>query len=335
MVVADILEGKLTFMRSNQPVSGPRRFPLGPAIIGFSLAAAGLLAGPAMAQATDTPPETPASGATASAEPPPVEVVAAPIDRAAMIAGLQQRLLAAPDVRAARFDPADPDVLKIISYREFQLYLPRVEERIAQSGLAFEAALDLVVQQTVDSMAQHNPFSLEALRVVVRPTAAVDEFEQQTGIDGVPNRVVRRAFAPGLEEVLVADARTSIAFVPVGQLAHMRVGETDAFTWGRIHTETLARTVRFEDEDGIRIAVLDGNFETSLLVLDRLWTQLAEDMGGTVAVAMPTRSRLLVARASDARAMARLREIARAEGRGELGLSDRVYLRQGRQWLPQ
>ncbi|MCU0882542.1 MAG: hypothetical protein MUF14_07735 [Hyphomonadaceae bacterium] len=286
----------------------------------------------------------PAAAQVAEVSAPPVPAATLPtgepvaigeIDKPAMIAGLQRRLLAAPDVRAARFDPADPDVLKIISYREFQLYLPRVEERIVQSELPFEAALDLVVQQTVDSMASHNPFSIPALRVVVRPTAAVDEFEQQTGVDGVPNRVVRRAFAPGLEEVLVADARTSIAFVPVAQLGHMRVGETDAFTWGRIHTETLARTVRFEDEDGIRIATLDGNFETSLLVLDRLWTQLADDMGGAIAVAVPTRSRLLVARTSDGRAMARLREIARAEGRGELGLSDRVYLRQGRQWVPQ
>jgi hypothetical protein len=256
-------------------------------------------------------------------------------DRLALVEGLRTRVSGLAGVRAVRFDPADPDVLKIITYREFQLYLPRIAERIAQAGLDGDAGLDLIAAQTAAGLDANNPFEIAALRVVVRPTQAVDAFEQLTGVDDVPNRVVRRAFAPGLDEVLVANAGSTIAYVPMAQLPHLQLGETDAFSWGRTNTEVLARTVRFEEEDGIRIAMLDGNYETSLLTIDRLWTQLATDMGAAIAVAAPTRSRLLVARANDARAMARLRDIARTEGAGEHGLSDRVMLRQGRNWVPQ
>jgi hypothetical protein len=278
--------------------------------------------------------EAPASAAAPAEAVPPAQA-AAVIPRDTLIEGLLTRLRAVPGVRAASHSEADPEVITIITYRTFQLYLPRVDARIATSGLVGDNALDMIVSQTAEGMEFDNPFKLEAFRVVVRPTAAVDSFEQMTAAGGQPNRVVRRFFAPGLDEVLVANTGTTMAYVPVPQLARLRVGETDAFSWGRIHTEEMARAVRFEEEDGIRIAILDGNFETSLLAIDRLWTQVSEDMGGSIAVIMPTRSRLLVARTSDARAMARLRDIARAEGQGEHGLSDRVFLRQGRNWVPQ
>jgi hypothetical protein len=291
-------------------------------------------AGSATAQEA-TVPETAAPASTIAPVTAPVDPVVHAAQMAALAGELSPLLQALPGVRAVNHSNDEPDVLKIISFREYQLYLPRVEERISLSQLERAAALELIVAQTAEGMEASNPFAIPALRVVVRPTAAVDSFEQQTGVNGIPNTVVRRPFAEGLDEVLVATTGTSIAFVPTAQLVRLQLGVTDAFTWGRNNTETMAMAVRFEEEDGLRIAILDGNFETSLLTVDRLWTQLAADMGGSLAIAAPSRSRLLIARTSDARAMARLRRIASTEGTGELALFDGVLLRQGRSWVAQ
>jgi len=80
---------------------------------------------------------------------------------------------------------------------------------------------------------------------------------------------------------------------------------------------------------------LDGTYESSLLLLEPFWAELAAQVGPSPVAAVPTRSLLLFASSSDEDAVARLREGAkRFESEAGYPVSHQLVRRDGGSWKP-
>jgi hypothetical protein len=136
-----------------------------------------------------------------------------------------------------------------------------------------------------------------------------------------------------LEEVLVGDTPTTIALMPIGRLRDLQLGATQAFDRARANTLNELSGVKWTVNEGLLEADPDQPYGTSLLALDQVWTKLEQQLGGPLAVAVPTRDTLVVGRADRARDMTRLATIA-ASGADNAGkLSGKVLVRQGAIWV--
>lgn len=242
-------------------------------------------------------------------------------------------ILALPGVRGVLTVEGSPNLLRVIADRTYTVNLEQVHARLNVAGADRDEEYGRFMSAFQNTLAANDPFKPAAFRTILRPTAAIDEFEIITGVNGVRNVVVRREILPGIEEVVVAEQRTSIAFLPAARLQDLGLTVDGAFLLGRSNLLDVARTATWAEEDGIRIATIDGVFEPSLMVVDPLWEQLAGDMGGPLAVAVPVRGRLLVARADEPAMLARLKARAAAESTGDLAISPQVFLRTADGWV--
>lgn len=242
-------------------------------------------------------------------------------------------ILALPGVRGVLSVEGSPNLLRVIADRAYTVNLEQVHARLNAPGANRDEEYGRFMGALQNTIAANDPFKPEAFRTILRPTEAIDEFELITSVNGVRNVVVRREVLPGIEEVVVAEQRTSIAFLPASRLQDLGLSADGAFLLGRANLESVARTATWAEEDGIRIATIDGVFEPSLMVVDPLWEQLAADMGGPLAVAIPVRGRLLVARADQPAMLARLKARAASEATGDLAISPLVFLRTADGWV--
>ena len=242
-------------------------------------------------------------------------------------------ILALPGVRGVLAVEGSPNLLRVIADRTYTVNLEQVHARLNVPGANRDEEYGRFMSALQNTLAANDPFKPEAFRTILRPTAAIDEFEIITGVNGVRNVVVRREILPGIEEVVVAEQRTSIAFLPAARLQDLGLTVEGAFLLGRTNLLDVARTATWAEEDGIRIATIDGVFEPSLMVVDPLWEQLSSDMGGPLAVAVPVRGRILVARADQPGMLARLKARAQTESTGDLAISPQVFLRTADGWV--
>lgn len=310
-----------------------------------------LLAGPVVAQTAQADPAGPIitnPGLSAAPAEAPVTAAEAPLTPApdiiepadlpplsvdAVAAQLMPLLRQLPSVRWVGPHPDVPGAVKIIAAREMQVNLATVTRLANEPGADRAGEIARFAAIIGDLIRTTDPFADRTLlRVIIRPSAAVDAFEAETAVEGEPNRVLRRPFAVGLDEVVVAESPTSIVFMPVGRLQDMELGAAQAFDIARENTAGLAARATWSEENGLRVATLDGSFETSLLAVDRLWDALAADMGGPLAVAAPRRDRLVIGRADRSRDMARLRALLAAETSPETALAPTLLIRQGGAW---
>ena len=112
----------------------------------------------------------------------------------------------------------------------------------------------------------------------------------------------------------------------------------------QLQTVALQNLSAKVSSEGVRVvpagrywAVLcGGNFEASLLVLDRIWDEIAELIGEEMLVALPARDLLAVAPLDDVEAAGALREfVERAWRNGcDHPLTQRLYSRIGGAWKP-
>jgi hypothetical protein len=304
------------------------------------LAATGVLGAAVPAALAQTAGQAPATGAGAGADPGDGPVAtglarpSAPLTYAEVSGTVRPWIERLASVRAVLPVSGDESLLRVIADRDYTISLATLHTRLNTPGASRTEEYGSFMGALERTLKANDPFQPQALRTIIRPTTTIDDFELMTTVNGDRNRVVRRAFAPGLEEVVVADTRTSIAYMPVRRLEDLSLSAEDAFTLGRTNLADVARAAVWSEEEGLRTATLDGVFEPSLLAVTDLWDQLEADMGGPVAVAIPRRGRILVALRSSPPQMARLRSLATAEAAGDGAISARLLVRSETGWQP-
>ncbi len=81
------------------------------------------------------------------------------------------------------------------------------------------------------------------------------------------------------------------------------------------------------------LIVADGTYDSSVLLLDEVWTRIEAQLGGPVVAAVPTRSLVAFAAAGDVEAVEQLRALAReGEREGAYPVSRTLLLRQRGRW---
>jgi hypothetical protein len=282
-----------------------------------------VLAGPASAQISPEP--APAGSAVSLIERISMEEVSQEMAR---------RLSALPGVRGVERLDGLVNSLRIVTHSDVSIRLDTLQARVNLPDAIVEAEYSRFENNVRNLLAQQDPFKLAQLRVVIRTTEAINAFEVQTAALGQRNGVVRRPFSEGLEEVVVGDTPTTIALMPTSRLTDLELGATQAFDRARANTLKELSGLKWTVNDGLLAADSNQPYATSLLALDPVWTTIEKQLGGPLAVAVPTRDTLVVGRADRVRDMARLATIA-ASGAGNTGsVSGKVLVRQGAIWVP-
>ncbi|WP_284359213.1 hypothetical protein [Candidatus Phycosocius spiralis] len=263
--------------------------------------------------------------------PAPVPVAAA-ISMQEVALEMQTRLAKLPSVRGIETIEAKPNELRIMAYSEINVRLDTLHTRLNAPGANREGEYRRFVSNVASLLTRNDPFKLAQLRVVIRTSTAINLFEEQTAFQGHPNAVLRRPFVEGLEEVVVGDTPTTIALMPIGRLADLNLGVTQAFDLARANTAAAIQEVHWIAKDGLLEAPSDLVYATSLLTIDAVWSGLQRQLGGPVAVTIPTRDRLVVGRADRPRDIKRLKAIA-ATSSGSGALSSTVLIRRGSNWV--
>lgn len=258
-----------------------------------------------------------------------------PLSNAQLIEALRAPIMAIPSVRGIVIDENDGAKISVYASRKLDLRLENFASQMNAPRANRPRELQKYLAMIREAITGHDPFKPEALRIIVRTTAAVDEFENETALNGVKNHVVRRVLVGNLEEVIVADSSTSIAFMPIGRLKDLNLEGPNAFEIARQNTSELAKTAIWSDDNGVLTARLDGAYEASLLGVDALWPAMEAQLGGPLAIIVPNRGKLIVARADKPQDMSRLQLIANQASDDPHQISNKIYLRQENHWIEQ
>jgi hypothetical protein len=161
--------------------------------------------------------------------------------------------------------------------------------------------------------------------------AAYLERAEQAG-GGAAEQPVHRALAGDLVEILAYDTPTGIGVMSKRSLGLEAMDDAAAFALARANFARMAEALEWIEEDGFRVATLDGNYESSALLLDRVWDELAAEMGGAIAVAAPARDFVVAARADNPEHVDVLRGLAEEAPFNPYGLSSFVFVRSDGRW---
>jgi uncharacterized protein YtpQ (UPF0354 family) len=143
-------------------------------------------------------------------------------------------------------------------------------------------------------------------------------------------------------ELLVAyvvDAGRSCEYIQYGDLQTESVSETELHEIGIRNLSALARSgkLRVAPYGSIFAVLLDGNFESSMILLDDLWADsFRQFVTGDYLIAIPNRDILAFCDLSsnDGR-YELLQVIKRIEGSEDHPLTRTLYLRRGNEWVPE
>ena len=308
----------------------------------FSLTviATALLLSPSWASAQSSDPNAPLATGKSTSRPVsalprrtmPVQVLP-PLSLADISAEVANRLSKLVGVRAVNPVPDAPNFLRLIAHNDTLVRLDPLVERLNAAGADREAEYRRIEANTAVMLTRTDPFTVARLRVVIRNTASVDAFELESAAGDMRNLIVRRAFIGDLEEVVVGDTPTTIALMPASRLTDLQLSADQAFEQGRMNTINELASVAWRPVNGVLEARVGTGYETSLLALDAQWASLAQQLGGPIAVIVPTRKRLVVGRADRPRDIARLQAIINAEFKGSRALSNKIWLRRGTTWV--
>lgn len=150
--------------------------------------------------------------------------------------------------------------------------------------------------------------SLDDVVVLLKGAGFVAQAEAAAERSPEPDqaRLVTRPWKADLFLVFAFDSPYSLRYVSRGDLAVLGVRE-EALVDRGIHT-ARSRMGEVEAGDAGVVTVLraGGTFESSLLLMDGLWQDIARDLGGPLAVAVPARDVVLVAPEAEALQVAAL-----------------------------
>ena len=128
---------------------------------------------------------------------------------------------------------------------------------------------------------------------------------------GTPEPLIHTAFAPDLECLFVRDLPNGMNFITASQLRAASLDEpalpahAGAKLW-----QSLVTVLRVEVGSGVHMLTCGGNYETALLLLPEIWSEVDPLLTGQRVVAIPNRDLLFVTGSENASGIAWMREQA-------------------------
>ncbi|MBN8648955.1 MAG: hypothetical protein J0L55_13465 [Caulobacterales bacterium] len=257
----------------------------------------------------------------------------APISYEEITQLLIPKIMEIPSVRGVVVDENMPNALRVTHSTNLVVRLDNFYNKMNKVGTDRDFETKKFVATIAEVIGKSNPFKTENLRIVIRTKEALDDFETQTGANGQLNKIVRRPFIGDLEEALVAETKTSIAFMPIGELQSLKLSDADAFNLAEKTFATQFSNIEWvKTKDNLMIAKLDGAFDTSLLAIPSIWQNLEAQNNFPIAVIAPNRALLQIGRADSKEDIEKLSAIAKNEATGPHAISDKVMIWKNDHW---
>jgi hypothetical protein len=213
------------------------------------------------------------------------------------------------------------------SGEELRLYLDNLVGRLSSAGASRAEVLadyEAKLRETLATMEEAATPGLESLMPVLRHRDYLANF----GNVEPPHRVL----AGDVIVMLAFDSPASIQILSDETFGDLGMDKEAAFSRATENLRRFARDLDWDREGALRAAVLDGNYESSVILLDEVIDNLEADMGGPVAFAVPLRSLLVVTRADRPRDVAALRELVAVAVQDPYPVSAEVFVRQEGSW---
>jgi hypothetical protein len=196
--------------------------------------------------------------------------------------------------------------------------LAEIEAGIAELIAKLETA-PVVQPESILPIVRHEDFLAMALA--------------QVGPEGEPaDAPVHAAFAGDAGVLLAYDAPRGIGVMSRRNLGLEEMDDAAAFALAKENLAIKARDLVWRVDGGLRVAILDGVYESSLVLLDEVWTALETDLGAPLAVAIPSRGALVAARADNPDDVARLRAAIEEAALDPFSVSEEIFVREGGGW---
>jgi hypothetical protein len=148
---------------------------------------------------------------------------------------------------------------------------------------------------------------------------------------------VLRSVADGLLAAYLVDTGDEFAYVQHRHLTEDGIDEEILHAIGLGNLDRVAASnLEVAAHGSVFAVLLDGNFEASLILLDRLWEEtFRRFVPGHYAVALPARDVLAFGDASSSQARKELQGVVRrVTGISHQLISGRLYERHGNEWRP-
>jgi uncharacterized protein YtpQ (UPF0354 family) len=182
-----------------------------------------------------------------------------------------------------------------------------------------------------------SPDAAGRLMPVVRPreyVEAMNELARSQDTEGAPSLLL----AEPLNEILVAlyviDTPTSMRFVNEDGLEELGLERSEVRARAAENLKGHLPELTVHTGEALFMVIADGNYESSLLLLDHLWEPGKLPFEGDPIVAVPTRDVLLVTGTEMEGGAARVREIAASlTADGSRVISSELFIRRDGAWV--
>ncbi len=148
---------------------------------------------------------------------------------------------------------------------------------------------------------------------------------------------VLKTVSPGLLAAYLVDEGSNFRYVQNRECAGAGLDPEELHRVGIENLAALAQTkLEVRSYKGIFVALMGGNFEASMILVDAFWEQVVpEFLPGPVVAAFPARDILSFGEAGSPAVMAELKAVIdRTFPSGDHLLSNKLYVRRERAWVP-
>lgn len=206
-------------------------------------------------------------------------------------------------------------------------YLDNAYAAYVQEPDRRDEIIDLYIARAVKHLADDD-LKIDPARIIPvirsRTFTAVGEAEKEPAASDV---VVFDRLGPDLAIVYAEDRPNDLRFFTA---KYFKTTSIERVRLRALAIENLRRIVgdvEFRNYGGTYMITADGANEVSLILLPELWTKQRMQVDGDFVVALPTRDLLVVTGSNDARALRRVRALAKdAYAKGPYSVSPRLYL---------
>lgn len=256
----------------------------------------------------------------------------APMNYDEIAAILITKISALNSVRGVSLDKEIPNALDVEYSTKLIVRMENLQKRINRPGANRDFEINNFVKIIADTIDKRNPYKIQNFRLIVRTKTALEEFEQQTAVDGKINSIIRKPFLDNLEEAIVADTASSIAFVPVSELKYLNLSQEEAFMVAQNTFSQIFKDLQWNKYGNLQTATIDGALDTGILFIPEIWNNFAQSLKSDPAVIIPNRGLIVVGAANSDNDLKKLAEIAKKEAVGPHAITDKVLIWRNNQW---
>lgn len=182
--------------------------------------------------------------------------------------------------------------------------IEQLKRNVAVSDSVLE---DFVAAVTVPRETLEATPELTSARPVVRSKSTLDGFEQPLATEDKPAKLIRYPLVADIEAAFVFQTPNGMLYATENDLYSLNISKSDFAEAAMRNFDAMTQETEWSRSDNVLIAQLDGNYESSLLLVDNLWPEIENALGGPIVVGVPARDSLVAVRADDTDQVAELR----------------------------